>query len=178
MLMVIMAGFAVGMIVRWLAHRAGRGALAARVAALVLLLVVAVWPTLAPRWSDVVAGRVPFLNAPNYPATNQTVANYITITSTVGALPSNAVVFVDWTRLYTYWYAAQIAGDRNDLRFIEPYTDYQRTRLPRSTVTFIREKLADHPIFFEQPIFGLMGQGFRFNRVRVGSNDLFRVVED
>jgi hypothetical protein len=177
-LLVLLAGFAVGTIVRWSAQRAGRGARAVRVAALVLLLVVGVWPTLAPRWSDVVMGRVPFLNAPNYPATTQTVANYITITRTTEALPANSIVFVDWFRLYTYWYAAQIAEDRTDLRFIEPYTDYQRTRLPRSTVTFIREKLDDHPIFFEQPIFGLMGQGFRFDRVRIGSSDLFRVVEE
>lgn len=177
-LMAIMAGFGLGMATGWAARRAGPWAWLVRACALVLALVVGVWPTLAPRWPDVVAGRVPFLDAPAYPASAQTVSTYIAITRTVDALPPNAIVFVDWYRLYAYWYAASIAGDRADLRFVEPYTDWQRQRLPHSTVEFIRANIATRPIFFEQPVVALFNRGFRFEREFVGRAELYRVVAD
>lgn len=178
LLMAVMAGYAVGVVVRWLAKHAGRGALVVRVGMLALLLVVCVWPTLRPRWPDVVASRVPFLNAPGYPARTDTVAEYIIITRTVGMLPANAIVFVDWNQLYTFWYAASVAGTRPDLRFIEPYTNFRRDWLADSNVEFIRQNIQHHPIFFQNPVSSLLTRGFRYNRVDVGGAEMYQVVPD
>jgi hypothetical protein len=173
-LLVIAAGAGVGTFIRIVRQ----GTFAVRLGVLMVLLLVGVWPTLAPRWPDVVAGRVPFLNAPGYPAHSQSVADYVAIDGIVEGLPPDAIVFVDWNRLYLYWYAAQIAGDRTDLRFIEPYTEWNRRSLPDSTVQFIRDNIDAHPILIEQPILRLLDRGFRFERISVGTGELFQIVQE
>jgi hypothetical protein len=159
-LMAMLAGYAAARIVGWLAKRLSGGARLVGIGALLAVLIIGVWPRLAPYWQAVRVGAVPFVDVEDYPVTSESA--YRAAQRVVEQLPPDAVVFVDWSQLYTYYYAAHIEQGRLDLRFIEPEPRADRPGLPASAIEFIRENIATRPIFFTRPWPEVERAGYRF----------------
>jgi hypothetical protein len=177
LLMAMLAAYAAAQIAQWLATRPFRGARFLAIAALCATLAVGVWPQLAPYWKSVRAGAIPFTGVEGYPVDDQTETIYQVAEGVVGQLPPNAIVFVPWEQLYTYYYAAHIAKGRLDLRFIEPTPHADRPGLPASTIDFIRANIATHPIFFIQPWREVEAAGYRFRVRYIRFTQLYQVEQ-
>ncbi|MEJ5197877.1 MAG: DUF2723 domain-containing protein, partial [Anaerolineae bacterium] len=109
----------------------------ARSLLLVVLMSVALYPVLAPHWPAVIKGEAPFLRAREYPANPGTAYLRVEMAGVVKELERDAIVFVDWGRLYPLYYAAQIDADRFDLQFIEARPRNDTGRLADSLVEFV-----------------------------------------
>jgi hypothetical protein len=162
MLMAMLAAYAAAQITAWLARRPFRAARLIQVAALLAILAFGIWRLLAPYWESVRAGAIPFTHVEGYLVDDETETISRVAERVVEQLPPNAIVFIQWYQLYTYYYAAHIEKGRLDLRFVEPAPHADRPGLPASVIEFIRENIATHPIFFTQPWDEVEAAGFRF----------------
>jgi hypothetical protein len=147
-LMAMLAAYAAGQAAGWLAKRSFRGARLLAIAALLAMLAAGVEPQLAPYWQSIQVGAIPFTHVEGYLVDDQSEADYRVVERVVDVLPPNAIVFVQWYQLYTYYYAAQIEKGRLDLRFVEPEPHADRPGLPGSLIEFIGANIATHPVFF------------------------------
>jgi len=177
LLMAMLAAYAAAQIAQWLATRPFRGARLLATAALLATLAVGIWPQLAHYWKSVRFGAIPFIDVEDYPVGSQTETIYRVAEGVVGQLPPDAIVFVPWEQLYTYYYAAHIAQARLDLRFVEPVPHADRPGLPASTIDFIRANIATHPIFFTQPRGEVETAGYSFRVRYVRFTPLYEVQQ-
>jgi hypothetical protein len=161
-LMAMLAGCAAARIAGWLARRIPSAALPVRIGVLLVILALGVWPRLAPYWPAVRAGEVPFIGVEDYLVGDETATTHRMAQRVVEQLPADAIVFVDWNDLYTYYYAAHIEQGRLDLRFIEPAPRADRSGLPASTIEFIRANIPTRPIFFARRWPEVERAGYRF----------------
>ncbi|MCX7670071.1 MAG: hypothetical protein N2439_08365, partial [Anaerolineae bacterium] len=197
LLLAVAAGAGVGVVERFLS--AGRGAareresgdpsppsnelavdrrLAGRVARpllLAVLTVAALYPVFAPHWPAVVKGEAPFLRAREYPANYTTAYLRAEMAGIVKELERDAIVFVDWGRLYPLYYAAQIDSDRFDLQFIEARPRSESGRLADSVVEFVAAQMARRPLYSVERLPELERAGFTFQPTTRGSLRLFRI---
>ncbi len=163
-LLAMLAGYAAARIAGWLAQRIPSAAQPVRIGTLLVIMALGIWPLLAPHWPAVRAGKVPFVGAQDYLIEDETATTYHLAQRVVEQLPANAIVFVDWNELYTYYYVAHIEQGRRDLRFIESAPRADRSGLPASTIEFIRANIATHPIFFVRRWPEVERAGYRFQR--------------
>jgi len=161
LLLAMLAGYAAARVAAGLARLPLAGARLIAAGALLAIMVLGVWPRLAPYLPALRAGRVAFLGDPGYPADSQTEPQYQVTARVVDRLPQNAIVFVEWFQLYTYYYAAQVERDRFDLRFVEAAPHAARPGLPASTIEFIGDNIDSHPILFARPWQELEAAGYR-----------------
>ena len=103
---------------------------------------------LAPHWPAVVSGEVPFIGKENFILWEDPAPLGKEAFRTVEQLPPDAVVFIDWGRLYVYYYAAHIQQDRTDLRFIEASPRADVPGLPVSVIEFIDGNIEFKTDFF------------------------------
>jgi hypothetical protein len=177
LILALIAAYGAARAVDWLARRAARQVTLIRAAALAALLALGVWPVLAQRWPAVHAGSVPFANIPTYPVNSDTETTTRIARRVTEQLPPNAIVFIDWNRLYAYYYAAQIEQHRADLRFIEAAPRSDRFGLPASTIEFIRANIATHPILFFQPYVEVEQAGFSFRTREIWFSTFYQVEQ-
>jgi hypothetical protein len=161
-LMAMLAAYAAASLAGWLAAQSFPGVRLISSGALLAILAFGVWPVLTPYWPSVRVGAIPFTNVQGYLVDDQTETIGRVVSRVVEQLPPNAIVFVQWSQLYTYYYAAQVEQRRFDLRFIEPAPKADRPGLPASVIEFIRENIATHPILFTQPFAEAESAGYRF----------------
>ena len=95
---------------------------------------------------------------------------------TVAQMKPNSVFFVDWGWLYVYYYAAQIDGDRQDLRFIEASPRSDVPGLPYSVIEFVEEHIDSRPIYFSEPILEIEQAGFEFQPREIWFTTFYEVV--
>jgi hypothetical protein len=162
MLMALLAAYAAAQVTAWLAQRSLGAARLIRIGALLAILAFGIWPLLTPYWGSVRVGAIPFTHVEGYLVDDQTETISRVAARTVERLPPNAIVFIQWDQLYTYYYAAHIEKGRLDLRFVESMPHADRPGLPTSVIEFIRENIATHPIFFTQRWDEVEAAGFRF----------------
>jgi hypothetical protein len=162
MLLAMLAGYAAGRLAAGLARLPLPGARLIAAGALLAILALGVWPRLAPYLPAVRDGRPAFLGHPGYPADGQTQVAYQVVSRVVDKLPPNAIVFVEWFQLYTYYYAAQVERDRFDLRFIEAAPHADRRGLSDSAIAFVGDNIDTRPILFTRPWQELVAAGYRY----------------
>jgi hypothetical protein len=162
-LMAMLAAYAAASLSAWLAAQSFGGARLISAGALLAILAFGVGPVLAPYWPAVRAGAIPFTHVAGYLVDDQTEAIGRVASRVVEQLPPNAIVFVQWSQLYTYYYAAQVERKRFDLRFVEPAPKADRPGLPASAIEFIRDNIATHPILFTQPWAEVQAAGYTFH---------------
>ncbi len=175
MLMAVLVGVGLSGVERWPA--AGRRPPLRIVRPLLLgaLVIAALYPVVSPHWSAVVKGEAPFLRAREYPANPTTAYLRAEMAGVVKELERDAIVFVDWGRLYPLYYAAQIDADRFDLQFIEARPRNETGRLADSTVEFVAGQVERRPVYFADRLPELERAGFAFRPVTKGSLRLLRV---
>ncbi len=137
-----------------------------------LLLGGVAWPIFRPQKDAVLTGVDPF-DFEEYPAYNPQLLPIAQ--STVSALPADTILFTDWDAIWPLYYAAQIDAHRADLIFHETYPRDDRPELADSAITYIRQQIDQHPIFFSERESKLQQAGFRLRIVRIGPQRLFRV---
>jgi hypothetical protein len=177
LLLAMLAGYAAAGIAAGLARLPFAGARLASAAVLLTLIVLGAWPQLAPYLPAVRDGRAAFLGDPGYMADSQTGSDYQATTRVVAHLPPNAIVFVEWFQLYTYYYAAQVGSDRFDLRFVEAAPHADRPGLPESTIEFVGANIATHPILFARPWKEIESAGYRFEERDINSVRFYQVEQ-
>ena len=84
-------------------------------------------------------------------------------------------MFIDWNRLYPFYYAAHIEGGRPDLRFIEATPRAESPGLALSVIEFVRSHIGEQPIYSVNRIGELERAGFTFRPVMVGPTPMFRI---
>lgn len=142
----------------------------------ILIILFSMKSLLIPRWASVQRGEVPFIGDENYllwedPADMARVASH-----TVEQMKPNAIVFVDWSWLYIYYYVAHIEQGRMDLRFIEPSPRADKPGLPHSVLEFIEQNIDSRPIYFASPFAEVEAAGFDFQRAEIWYTTFYRVV--
>jgi hypothetical protein len=107
-----------------------------------------------------------------FPPRLERTAWYNLISATVKELPENALVFVDWSNLYPYYYAAYVEQGRTDLAFHEPVPYSIKGRMAETMVQFALEEAKSRPVFalFELKEFDEAGLEETF--IRVGPTQL------
>ena len=175
LLLAVLAGVGLGAVDRFLAARRLAAMAFLRPAALIVLIISAVQPVLSPRLSAVAKGEAPFLGAREYPVNSGTRNLRTEAANTVKALDRDAIVFIDWNRLYPFYYAAHVEGDRPDLRFIEAKPRAERSGLALSVIEFVRSRIGEQPIYSVNRIGELERAGFTFRPVMVGPMPMFRI---
>jgi Protein O-mannosyl-transferase TMEM260-like len=176
-LLAMLAAYGAAQIGGWLGRRPFFGAKYIQAAAMLAILAFGVWPRLAPYWPSVRAGEVPFTDMQGYLVDSQTASVYRGVTRVVDQLPPNAIVFVEWSRLYAFYYAAHIEKGRTDLRFIEPAPRAERPGLPASVIDFIRANIGTHPIFFAQPWPEVKEAGYSYQPREIWFTQFYQVEE-
>jgi Protein of unknown function (DUF2723) len=177
-LMAMLAGYAAARITGRLAAWPARGAQFVRIGGLLAFLVLGTWPRLMPYWPAVRAGALPFVDAEGYVVTGETASNYSIVRRVVEQLPPDAIVFVDWNQLYTYYYAAHVEQGRLDLRFIETTPRADQPGLPASVIEFIGQNIGAQPIFFTQPWPEVERAGYRFQAREIGFVRFYQVQSE
>ena len=97
---------------------------------------------------------------------------YNLISATVKELPENAVVFVDWTNLYPYYYAAYVEQGRTDLAFHEPIPYSIKGRMAETMVQFAIEEAKSRPVYSLLELEEFDQAGLEVMFVRVGPTQL------
>jgi hypothetical protein len=161
LLLAMLAAYAAAGVAAGLARLPFAGARLVAATALLAIMALGVWPQLAPYLPAVRADRIAFLGDPGYLVDSQTEPVYQVSARVVDKLPPNAIVFVEWFQLYTYYYAAQVERDRFDLRFVEAAPHAARPGLPDSTIEFIGDNIGTHPILFARPWPEIEAAGYR-----------------
>ena len=136
---------------------------------------VALWPVLAPHMPAVARGEAPFLVAREYPANTTTRYLRAEMAGVVRELEENAIVFVDWGRLYPLYYAAHIDAGRRDLKFIEARPRSESSALADSVIEFVAARVDRRPIYSLNRLVELERAGFSFRPVTKGSLRLFKI---
>jgi hypothetical protein len=162
LLLALLAGYAAACIASGLARLPFPGARLVAAAALLAITALGVWPRLSRYLPAVRAGQVAFQGDPGYIVDSQTAPAYQVAARVVAKLPPNAIVFVEWFQLYTYYYAAQVAGDRFDLRFIEAAPHADTPGMAASTLAFVDDNIDTHPILFSQLRPEIEAAGYHF----------------
>jgi hypothetical protein len=175
LLTAVLAGVGLGAADRFLAARRAVAIAFLRPAALAALIVIAVLPVLLPRLPAVAKGEAPFLGTREYLVNSGTRGLRTEAANTVKALDRDAIVFIDWNRLYPFYYAAHIDGGRPDLRFIEATPRAERSGLALSVIEFVRSRIGERPIYSVNRIGELERAGFTFRPVMVGPTPMFRI---
>lgn len=142
---------------------------------LILLAAIALRPTVAPRLPAVAKGEAPFLGMREYPANAGTPNLRGQMASVVRELERDAIVFVDWGRLYPLYYAAQVDADRFDLQFIEAQPRSESPKLADSVSEFVAARVDHRPIYALNRLAELERAGFTFQPVAKGPLRLFRI---
>ncbi|MFL5802193.1 MAG: hypothetical protein ACJ8CR_10695 [Roseiflexaceae bacterium] len=177
-LMAMLAAYAAAWISAWPARRHFLGAKYIQTGALLAILAFGVWPRLAPHWQAVQAGQIPFVGVEGYLVDSQTESVYRMVTRVVDQLPPNAIVFVEWSRLYAFYYAAHIEKGRFDLRFIEPAPHADQPGLPESVIEFIRANIDTHPSFFTQAWPEVARAGYSFQPRKIWFTQFYQVQSE
>ena len=139
------------------------------------MIVLAVWPVLAPRWEDALAGGPPSFGFDEYPVDEFSLETlHPLVTAMVLDLPEGSVVFTDWDLLYPLYYAAHVEQGRTDLAFVETYPRDDVEGLADSVVDYVRAQLAHRPVFFSERVPELTEAGFAFSPFRAGPTRLYR----
>jgi hypothetical protein len=175
LLLAVLAGAGLGAVDRFLAARRIAAMAFLRPVALAALIVIAVQPVLSPRLPAVAKGEAPFLGAREYLVNSGTRGLRTEAANTVKALDQDAIVFIDWNRLYPFYYAAHIDGGRPDLRFIEARPRAESPGLALSAIEFVRSHVGEQPIYSVNRIGELERAGFAFQPVMVGPTPMFRI---
>jgi len=177
-LLALLAGAGAGLLLEgWLAlARRWRGREAVGVALAAALLAVGVWPVLAVRRDDVLAGGPPAFGFDEYPVDDFSLdLLHPLATATVLDLPEGSVVFTDWDMLYPLYYAAHIEQGRTDLTFIETFPRDDVGGLADSVVDYVEAQLPHRPVFFSERVPEIGEAGFAFSPFRAGPTRLYRV---
>ena len=175
LLLAVLAGAGLGAADRFLAARRLAAMTFLRPLALAALIIIAALPVLSPRLPAVAKGEAPFLGAREYLVNSGTRGLRAKAANTVKALDRDAIVFIDWNRLYPFYTAAHIDGDRPDLRFIEATPRAERPGLALSVIEFVRSRIGEQPIYSVNRIGELERAGFTFRPVMVGPTPMFRI---
>jgi hypothetical protein len=142
----------------------------------ILFLLFAVGSVLTPRLPAVQRGEVPFIGEESYLLWEDPASMINGISHTVEKMKPNAIVFMDWNWLYTYYYIAHIEQGRTDLRFIEPSPRADVPGLPHSVIEFIDANIETRPIYFSRPFAEVEAAGFTFQRAEIWYTTFYKVV--
>jgi hypothetical protein len=157
----------------------GRSALAFRLISTGLITSLAVGlsiqPILGPALQAVKTGQVPF-HFEEYPEYNELSLDLAR--AVVDKLPERAIVFTDWSMMWPYYYAAQIAEDRPDLVFIETYPADNIPGLADSLLDYVAVRVKNQPVFFSERDQDLIQAGFKLIPTKAGPVRLLRVKAD
>jgi hypothetical protein len=175
LLLALLAGYGAAGLAAGLARLPRTGGRQAAAAALLAIMALGIWPQLAPYLPAVRAGQVAFLGGPGYMADSETEPAYQAAARVVAQLPPNAIVYDEWFKLYTYYYAAQVASNRFDLRFIEAAPHADRAGLPASTVEFIGSNIGTHPILFAWQWPEIEAAGYHFQERVIDTKRFYQV---
>jgi hypothetical protein len=143
----------------------------------VLAILFSVWILLAPRWSSVQRGEIPFIGEENYLLWEDPAPTNRIITRTVEQMKPHTVVFMDWYWLYTYYYIAHVEQGRTDLRFIEPAPRADKWGLPESVIDFIEANIDSRPIYFTYPIDEVEAAGYELRRTEIWFTTFYKVMQ-
>lgn len=140
-----------------------------------VLLALTIWPHFSDRIDPLQKGEIRF--RVNYLPSNQELEGWSDrIRASAAALPDDAVVLMDWSDLYAYYYAAQIEQGRPDLLFMEAYPFAAKDRMADSMFDFLREKIeSGHPVYTVREINELRRGGFNYSSVPVGPTRMYSV---
>jgi 4-amino-4-deoxy-L-arabinose transferase-like glycosyltransferase len=167
-------------IVGRLVSRWGNGRALADVVLAALVLIVAVWPVFQPRLDAVRQGKVAFTSddSDEYPASAHSSSEDLQalLRPSLIDAPENAIIFLDWDRLYPSYYVAHIELGRSDLMFVETYAADDQRGLASSVLEFIATHQAEHPVFVSDRLPELLAAGYSLAPLRVGPTRLYRVV--
>jgi len=147
-----------------------------QVAVSTLVILFGVGSILKPHWPAVKSGEIPFIAKENFILWEDPTPMAKEAFNTVEQIPPNAVVFIDWNRLYVYYYAAHIQQNRTDLRFIEASPRSDTSVLPVSVIAFIDENIDLRPIYFSQPYAEVEAAGFEYRRANIWFSTFYRVI--
>lgn len=175
LLIALLAGAGFAALARLLARGRWPGQRFVRPALLIALAATALQPVLGPNLSAVVKGEPPFLTAREYPANAGTRHLWAEMASIVKELEADAIVFVDWNRLYPLYYAAHIDAGRLDLQFIEAKPRSESSGLADSVIEFVAARVDHRPIYSLNRLNELERAGFTFQPVSKGPLRLFKV---
>jgi hypothetical protein len=138
-----------------------------------LVLGFAIYPVFQPQKDAVVAGEVPF-EFDEYPVYDEFTLDVSR--AVITKLPKNAIVFVDWDTIWTYYYAAHIVEGRRDLTFNETYPADDADGIAESVVPYVKSNLNQHPIFFSERAPDLLNAGFKFIPAPTGPIILVQIL--
>ena len=142
-----------------------------------MLLVAAVWPILAPRWDDVIAGRVTSFEFHGYPVNRYNMTDlHLQTASVVDAAPANSLIFARWNELYPLYYVAHVEKDRSDLTFIEERPYREGAPSEDSMLRFVDQRIDNHPIYFTECLPELNNAGFTCRSEGLGTRTYQRVT--
>ena len=84
-------------------------------------------------------------------------------------------MFVEWFKLYTYYYAAQVANTRFDLRFVEAAPHADQTGLPESVVEFVGDNISTHPVLSAQAWPELKAAGYHLQKYTIDTTPFYQI---
>lgn len=175
LLLALLAGVGFGALGRLLARGRWPGLRVVRPLLLVALAAVAFYPVMAPNLPAVIQGAPPFLTVREYPANAGTRYLRTEVTHIVQELEPDAIVFVDWNRLFPLYYVAQVEGNRRDLQFIEAKPRSESSALADSVIEFVAARVDDRPIYSVNRLSELERAGYTFQSVSKGPLRLFKI---
>jgi len=146
----------------------------------VLVIVIAVYPTLQPRLDAVRQGTLAFTwddfeEYPVGPGGFEEIHQQLQIS--LAQAPQNGIMFLDWDLLYPCYYVAHVELGRTDLAFVETYPADDQDGLANSALAFIAAQQAERPVLVSERLPELASAGYRLTPLRVGALRLYRVTE-
>jgi hypothetical protein len=94
----------------------------------------------------------------------------------VAELEDNAIVFSDWSEVYSYCYVAYLEKGRTNMDFYEAYP--QANGLPASTADYISSNIGLRPVYFTVKPYGPQANKFVFKQVARGDVKIFEIIRE
>ena len=115
------------------------------------LCIWAAWPFREAVQKSIQQGRLTFLDEshiyypypvmdPDYP--------YREAKKIAGKVEDNAILFIDWSLLYSVCYVAQVEQNRTGIACYEPMPFGTNGRIATSAIKFIRQNIDQRPVYF------------------------------
>jgi hypothetical protein len=140
-----------------------------------LLLFLAAQPVYSQRLEALQAGELRF-DFMGLPPNKQLEQQHKVILNNVRALDTNAIVLMDWTDLYRYYYAAEVQEKRNDVWFIEAYPRADKEGMADSLFPFLKEQMQlGCPVYALERYEDLQRGGFRLRMKAVGFTQMYQI---
>jgi hypothetical protein len=174
MLWVLLAAVGFAELLRRIAAQPWGGALT-QAAFAALVIAGCLGPLLWSQRNAIVNGTVAFIQDDESLVHSDTARQGELARPTTAALPDNAIVLATWSQIWPYCYTSHVEQGRIGMRFINIYPYTEQVGIASSLLDFVRENIAQHPIYLVSQIPEFVKAGYTLHPVQMGPTPMWQL---